>query len=340
MDKLNIPFPIIFGPQAPQLRIRLERGTQYLYSLTNSNLYVHESDLTPQGNFPISSLFSYQYTSRFVDAPKFIESKGLTVPCCSFEFCDIVCPMLFKDYDELQIDPQQPELKLKRLHMHSTPQLHKCKVLSPLLKSLTTPAETRFAETYYKWAICAEAIDYHTPERVCNTLSRRYGDFLRAWQERQLRYETSWPKTPESVTLSIVESLTTPALLPQVWLNYTYNPHPLPSGEKDDLQHMPKRVDFVFIQGNKIHIVEVDDPSHYAKFDNFKRIYQVDEETYTNNLIAERNFRQQGFEICRLSNFEILNSSESQLLQLIWEALGIPPNFPPSGPELPHDTPF
>jgi very-short-patch-repair endonuclease len=89
------------------------------------------------------------------------------------------------------------------------------------------------------------------------------------------------------------------------------------------MKDIPKRVDFLFVKKNKIYIVEIDDPSHYATYNDSKKRYDVDEERYTANLRAERILRNQGFEMRRLSNSEVLNSSELELKELILHALGI-----------------
>ena len=107
------------------------------------------------------------------------------------------------------------------------------------------------------------------------------------------------------------------------WLNYTYDPTRSPEDERRLLHDMPRRVDFVFIKERVFHVVEIDGPSHYAKYDEQRRRYEVDEELYTRNLKAERTLRSQGIQIHRISNWEILKATESDLISLIPNALGV-----------------
>jgi very-short-patch-repair endonuclease len=321
MEKLNIPYPIIFGTQRPQLRVMLEGGKQYLYSITNYNLFIDESILDEKGNLTINSLLSYGRIPMCT--PNFAESQKLVLPCC--DFCQKTCPMLFQSYEEMPLEqPYGDGLQLKRVQLHPKPQLYKCKVISPMLNCLTTSAEKKFAEVYYTWAICGWNCDNDKGIEVCNTLSQKYGKLVQSWQKKQLKPEDTLVANPIHLISEIISSFAHLALIPQVWLNYTYDPSRFQNQEMDSImKDIPKRVDFLFVKKNKIYIVEIDDPSHYATYNDSKKRYDVDEERYTANLRAERILRNQGFEMRRLSNSEVLNSSELELKELILHALGI-----------------
>lgn len=346
MTVLNLPNPIIFGPQRPQIRIRLEDGKQYVYSNTNNNLYFAKSAMDRDGTLAIGALYKgHDYKYEANPCPWFIRSKRLTLP-----YCDEPCRMLLQSSEELSLGVHTKSKsgpKLVKVNLREAPELYECHLLSELLRCATTPAEKKFAEMYYTWAICGTDNSLPTPEELklnssiewrYSSLKQQYKDFTDLWHAQQFHlYATC--RNPQNVTSIIQESLTAPALIPQVWLNYTYDSSQPPTEETDELRNMPKRVDFLFIRQNKMHIIEIDDPSHYAIYDESKKRYEVSEEKYTNNLKTERVLREQGFEIHRLSNWEILNATESQLIGLISDALGIGIGlmYPPGSPRIEDD---
>ena len=327
--KLDLPYPIVFGSKFPKLRFRVESGTQYVYSMTNYNLYITERDiteslkftkhdLTEDGTFTIGAL--YGIDPVFKGGPVFVSTKGLTLP-----YCKKPCCMLLESWEEREfVEDNTPSLKLARVKLREKPELYECPLLAALLNCTSTDAERRFAEIYYTWAIAgtrpkagATGLEYE-----CGSLDWRFRQFIREWHKQQLHLHEVY-RRPESVTDAILESLTAPALIPQVWLNCVYEPKRSPEEEKAELEYMPKRVDFLFIHRGQIHIVEVDDPSHYAKYDEQTRKYEVDEERYTYNLRAERALMEQGYQIHRMSNYEIRNDCEHDIIMLIRYALKI-----------------
>jgi hypothetical protein len=324
-----MPYPIIFGHERPQLRMRTIYGKQCLYSISNQNLYVKESTLNEEGDLPISRLFDEERSSGYTGTtPSFAEDEGLTVPYCYPWECGVLCPLFFENYEEMRFDDHESDTQnteLVRLSLNAVPQLDKCRVLSSLLDCLTTPAERKLAEIYYKCAICGVKSEAGSLRYECKNLREKWEDYLKSWQTRQLRSpRQKYFIEPRSAIPDMVDSLAAPALIPQVWLNYTYDPKRRPTKMSGDANDMPKRVDFLFIRNKKMSVVEIDDPSHYADYDAGKRKYEVNEERYTNNLRVERALRNQGFEIFRLSNFEVMNATESDLIQLISQVLKIP----------------
>ena len=312
--------------------MRLYEGKQYLYSITNYNLYIDRSVpevVDEKGNFLVRPLFTQERTCLYsAMTPSFAEDEGLTLPVCEpWNDCKDLCPMLFARREEIPFEDEHSyhsNIKLTRLYLNSNPQMYKCKVLRSLLNCCKTDAEKKFAETYYRWAICGAKFSIQTKALEVSDLHTTYGEFLKSWQQKQLQFpEEKLLSDFRSVLFAIQRGFVAPALIPQVWLNYTYNPKRKPTQESNDIRDMPKRVDFFFMTHGKMHVVEIDDPSHYAIYDDSKRKYETSEERYTSNLRAERVLRKQGFEIHRLSNWEILNAKESELLQLIHDALDI-----------------
>jgi len=341
MKNLNLASPVIFGSQRPQLRLIIDDGKQYIYSMTNRNLYLAESDLDDEGTLTMGTLFKTGRTS--VDGgiiPWFVHEKDLALPMC---YCLNPCPMLFESCDQLPLvdgNPTKRQVKLTRINLQTKPQLYKCPLMAALLNSVSTEAEKKFAEMYYSWAICGDTdAVFHEDalqDKISYTftkLSTTYGDFVQSWQKQQLRLASAY-KDHTSVANGISTSLKAPALIPQVWLNYTYDPTKPPEHESQESKDMPRRVDFLFIKKGVVHVVEIDDPSHYAKYDKNEQKYEVDEEAYTRNLRADRTLRQQGMVIHRLSNWEILNATESELLNLLRDALDMFGSFKPS-PQIP-----
>jgi len=323
MGSLNIPNPIIFGSDFPKLRARVEAGNQYIYSLSNYNLYIRETDLTEDGTYPAGSLFNPMSTRFWGGAtPDFVAQEKLALPSCQERLKP--CPMIVESWDERQFkddDSAEKKFTLTKVKLHEKPQLYQCKLLAALLNCSTTPAEKKFVEMYYTCVI-AGTDSGRRFEPIFSKLDKKYGDFVQRWQTQQFKIEDIY-RQPLYVSEAILTSLKGPALIPQVWLNYVYNPTQSPEEVDEKLEYMPMRVDFLFIWKNELHIVEIDDPSHYAKYDSRKRKYEVDEELYTKNLRAERTLRGHKFHLHRLSNWEVLNATESELIRLIPFALGI-----------------
>lgn len=337
MARFEIPNPLIFGHSFPQLRLRVDSGKQYLYSSKNYNLYIPDDkwSLTEDGTFSLSDLDSQVVLSMMGEqAPTFISDgpNDLMLPTCTGPGSERACQMLLERSEQYEDSSVESTLRLTRVNLHSSPQLYQCPMLATLLGCLDTPAEKKFAEMYYKWAIAGvhKTYDRQLGELYqYNDLSRTYAASIREWQEQQLHIDPhdwsggSFSRSPGKLTSGIMQSIKTPALIPQVWLNYTYDPTRSPEEERRLLHDMPRRVDFVFIKERVFHVVEIDGPSHYARYEEQRHKYEVDEKLYTRNLKAERILRRQGIQIHRISNWEILNATESDLISLIPDALGM-----------------
>jgi hypothetical protein len=314
MRTLNLPNQIIFGSKLPQIEVMIEGSRQFMFSKNNYNLYREESDLDAKGTFTIGSLFkaakNYPYCLRWTN---------ITLPECETA-CE-PCSMLAEKYEELRTGDAlilDDSLALRRVVLREDLYLYGCELISMLLACTTTPAQRKFAEGYYNLAI--SWMDFPEDALFCfRNLSKTFGDFLQSWYENNRLAPEA--KEPKQVIRAILDSLEAPALIPQVWFNYTYTRGQLQeSGVK-----VPHCADFVFILENELHIVEIDSPSHYARLDSSGK-WVVDEETYTTNLKIERYLHNQGYKVHRLSDYEILNASESELIELVIDALGMSPS--------------
>jgi len=319
--KLSIPRPIIFGRKTPNLRQRVYDGKTYIYSISNYNLYIYDHNLDETGTYTIGALYSWSGGAPFLERP-------LVVPLCTGP-----CPMLLKDWFEGELDGDDGEkVRMVRAELQDTLEVTACPRLAALLDCTTTEAERRFAEMYYKWAVSGA---------TGRKGAQRFSDFVRDFERRQLGLQ-EWQRSAWVISNAIKQSLKVPALIPQAWLNWAYDSSKSPEETSAELGYMPQRADFVFIYGGRLHVVEIDDPSHYARYDERAHRYEVDEERYTRNLRAERSLREQGLEIHRLSNWEVLNSTDRDLVRLIRVALGISPLADYAQPSMPNpdDLPF
>jgi very-short-patch-repair endonuclease len=98
-----------------------------------------------------------------------------------------------------------------------------------------------------------------------------------------------------------------PVLVPQAWIQWH-------SQTKEDLRKIGStyaadlyRVDFVAFWGNRRFAIMIDDISHYAK----KGIngWDADEKEYAKRLREDRKLRKEGWEVFRVSNWEIRTAS-------------------------------
>ncbi len=96
-----------------------------------------------------------------------------------------------------------------------------------------------------------------------------------------------------------------PILIPQAWIQWhSYTKNELRSRNSsyvDDLY----RVDFVAFWKNKRFAILIDDISHYAR-KNYS-YWNADEEKYSMRLKEDRKLHKEGWEVFRLSNWEIRN---------------------------------
>ena len=314
MKAWEMPNHMIFGAGLPRIEMTTEGTKDYTYSRNNYNLYREDCDVDEKGTFSIGCLFKAARNCPFC-----LRWTNVTVPVCEAT-CE-PCSILAEKYEELRTrDGAIPGngSRLRRIHLHKEPHLYECEVLSALLGCTTTPAERKFAEAYYRLAI--SGMDFPEDAVFCfGDLRKTYGDFLQSWHEDQPRLSPE-AREPKEVIRAIIECLAAPALIPKVWFDCTY----APGEQAESRMKEPTCVDFLFIFENKVHVVEIDGPSHYARRDSSGR-WMADEEAYTTNLKLERYLHIRGYEVHRLSDWEVLNATESELIDLLSDVLGMAP---------------
>lgn len=96
-----------------------------------------------------------------------------------------------------------------------------------------------------------------------------------------------------------------PVLVPQAWIQWHSRPKKdlRSSGSKhsDELY----RIDFVAFWDNQRYAILIDDIGHYGKKHN--NIWQADEENYSKRLKEDRKLCKEGWQVFRISNWEIRN---------------------------------
>ncbi len=101
-----------------------------------------------------------------------------------------------------------------------------------------------------------------------------------------------------------------PLLIPQAWIQWHSQPkrnlRSTSSLHSDELY----RVDFVAFWNNKRYAVLVDDISHYAKKQN--NLWSADEENYSKRLKEDRKLRKEGWQVFRVSNWELRDEETVQ----------------------------
>lgn len=172
-----------------------------------------------------------------------------------------------------------------------------------------TSAEKKFLEKYL-WVVGFKLFMKGAEDRY----------FLRGEDRDFSDIHTLWDFTTEWL-----DDLRYPALIPQVWLNFiwdrslgAFDP------EREYLDENPSRVDFIMLADGAKHVIEIDDPGHYATFKDGK--YTVNEEQYTKNLRIERRLRWDGWVVHRFSRWEILNAFNIDYFLAIlglWEHEGV-----------------
>jgi len=100
-----------------------------------------------------------------------------------------------------------------------------------------------------------------------------------------------------------------PVLIPQAWIQWhsvaKKNLRSTSSLHKDEIY----RIDFAAFWNNKRYVILVDDISHYAIRDNK---WIASEEAYAKRLKEDRKLRKEGWEVFRVSNWEIRADEKTQ----------------------------
>ncbi|MEO0842292.1 MAG: hypothetical protein AAF063_25760 [Cyanobacteria bacterium J06643_5] len=103
-----------------------------------------------------------------------------------------------------------------------------------------------------------------------------------------------------------------PVLIPQAWIQWNSqskkNLRDINSSYKDELY----RADFVAFWNYKRYIILVDDISHYGQKKEFK--WYADEESYAKRLKEDRKLRIENWQVFRVSNWELRDNKNIQLI--------------------------
>ena len=314
MNTRNIPKHIIFGAKPPRIEMTIEGSRQYMFSVNNYNLYREDSDLNGRGTFTIGRLFKIAR-----NCPYCLINSSVILPECETT-CE-PCSLLAEKYEELCTASDrmlEGGSKLRKVRLHKVPHLYECEVLSALLGCTTTPAEKKFAEAYYNLAI--SWMDFPEDAMFClRDLRETYENFLQSCYGNQPQLSPE-AMEPREVVGIILDSIVAPALIPQVWFNCSL----APEQQSENKIKAPTCVDFVLIFENKLHVIEIDSLSRYLRLGSSGK-WVVDEETYTDNLRVERYLCSRGYEVHRFSEREIINATESELIDLLSDVLGMMP---------------
>ena len=318
MKTLNIPKHIILGAKLPRMEMVIEGSRQYMFSNNNYNLYREDSDLNGRGTLTVGRLFRMAR-----NCPYCLMNTSAIIPECETT-CE-PCSLLAEKYEELHTEFDRVPgggSKLRKVRLHKVPHLYECEVLSALLGCTTTPAEKKFAEAYYNLAITW--MDFPEDAMFClRNLRETYEDFLqsRYGNQPQLSPEA---KEPREVVGAILDSIVAPALIPQVWFNCTSAREQ--QGETE--MKVPRCVDFILIFENELHVVEIDGLSRYLRLGSGGK-WVIDEETFSDNLRVDRYLCSCGYQVHRFSEREIINATESELIDILSDVLGMPRHFKP-----------
>ncbi len=306
------PEHIIFGARFPHIQRGSEGSRQYVFSTTNYNLFLNESDLDDNGTFTIGSLLKADK-----NCPYCLRWTSITLPEC--ELMCKTCSLLTEKHAGTQTADEirsSDWLKLKKAYLHETPRIYRCKLLSTLLNCTTTSAQRRFAEAYYQLAISWLGFSDDVISRFCDT-HKTYGGVPRSFDRSHIG---SWSKAIENekVIRGILDSLEAPAMIPQVWIRWI---HGTPGCVKLEEKEWGC-VDFLFIYRNELHVVEIYPSLRHTGYSLDGNV-ATSEERLSSRLNLEENLRNRGYKLHRFSEWEILNANESELPDLVSEAVGI-----------------
>jgi hypothetical protein len=297
----DLPQPIIYGPDRPDLTLIMRDGRQRTESRTNQNLYLRDADLKDG---------TYSMGQFLADRPECGRQH-------SFEGCPMV-RQVEQASDVMSETSRYPEV------FPDPPDYAACSGLRMLSGYCGSQAERLFMRLYclsspvegepaYRRAIRELEADYQT---------HLTGDTVRPDDLDEAEVGRAFGVDIEA-DLAARSRLAFPALIPQVWLNFL-PPTNRTVGETERLEREPQRVDFLMLSQGRKCVIEIDDPGHYATYDETTRSYSVSEERYTRNLREERSLRMHGFEIFRFSNHEVLNTPVEDFRGLIKHLPGMP----------------
>lgn len=111
-----------------------------------------------------------------------------------------------------------------------------------------------------------------------------------------------------------------PMLIPQAWIQWHSLSKKNLRAAKRPLADEMYRVDFVAFWANKRYAILIDDISHYAVKKG--TMWIADEETYSKRLREDRKLQSEGWKIFRVSNWEIKQNRDKEILEILRGFIG------------------
>lgn len=302
----DYPLPIIFGAinkahPFPQLNFQDIGGAFKVFSRTNYNLFVQAEE---RRNLSLK-IFLNELDDVLRDAANQPRGESECNQCIR---TGIPCRLYVKSFQEgidIRFTSNSPEVVFRHVELWSKDEIMdyipilNCALLQCLFKMTETEAELKFMKDYIRWVLFSSRSDDCNEDHV-------EIDLLQPIAQR-LSTQTDYSPWKAKRDLDDIAFSTVPALIPQVWLNYIYDPHLGPKDPKRAyLRKNISRVDFIMLWEGMRHIIEIDGPEHYGSLKGGE--YLVDQERYTKNLIVERSLRNLDWIVHRFSNLEVLNS--------------------------------
>lgn len=300
----DYPYPIIFGAVDPQnpfpvLNIKTEGRETRIFSRTNYNLFLEPQDAKHLTIGALLKKLGREITSQCDGCHK------------EFGWCRLIYESVAGEWWNIEKTGELPPSASPENYFRQYKiglGWHNCKVYELLLNICETNAERKFLEQY----LLAVGLKLRMKGVEDAYLKKREPDFT--------NIRTLW-----DFTECLLDDLQYPALIPQVWLNFIWDKSlGVFDPERGYLDENPSRVDFIMLTDQQKHVIEIDDPGHYATFREGK--YTVNEEQYTKNLRIDRRLKWDGWIVHRFSRWEVRSAFNIDYFMAVlglWEHQGI-----------------
>jgi len=127
------------------------------------------------------------------------------------------------------------------------------------------------------------------------------------------RYQSGIENVPVyAKRFHVKEMENVPVLIPQAWIQWHSQTKQNLRSQGSSYADDPYRVDFVAFWKDQRFVILVDGIEHYANRQNNR--WDADEEKYSKRLKEDRKLRKEGWQVCRVSNWEIRNGLIDEIL--------------------------
>lgn len=262
----NYPPNLIYGTETPDLRFQLDGHR--VFCRRNATLHLSDDD----------------FDSGTFEAGRFLGNLCKT-HCAPQRKWGEPCPAFVESHT---LDARREDFweDLATVKLLPEPEFDRCAGFRTLFDMRHTPEERFLLRCYYGMQA-----------RLASASRAQLRD---AWNAAWHVAEAGWDSRVDVFDAGMWSTLTYPALIPQVWLNW------LSATDRDTLlSENPSRVDFVAFAEGRSHAVEIDGPSHYATYDAVTRSYAVDEYEYARNLKIARSLERQRWHLTRVARIEV-----------------------------------